>query len=68
MHGIAKHNRKITPEIAVKTLSEYGTRLSLEEAELILEFMYDFARLAVNQQLQHTSEGQDPLIRHPGSG
>jgi len=54
--------------MAVKTLSEYGTRLSMEEAELILKFMYDFARLAVNQQLQYTSEGPDQLIRHPGSG
>ena len=68
MHGIAKHKRKVTPEIAVIILSEYATRISLEEADLILEFMYDFARLAVNQQLQHISEGQDPLIRHPGPG
>lgn len=41
--------RTITPEKAVKILQEHGTIVTIEEAKLILDFMYKFTTLAVNQ-------------------
>lgn len=43
-------NKKIiSPEKAVRILAEYGTKVTKEEAELILGFMYKFTILAINQ-------------------
>ncbi len=39
----------ITPEQAVKILREHGTIVTIEEAKLILEFMYKIAKLSVKQ-------------------
>jgi|GEM_PF-1224200 len=44
-------DRKVTPEIAVKILQEHGTMVSLDEAELILDFMYRFAKLVSDQRI-----------------
>ncbi|GGI25151.1 hypothetical protein GCM10008119_16220 [Pedobacter mendelii] len=41
--------RNVTPEKAVKILQEHGTIITVEEAKLILDFMYKLAKLAVNQ-------------------
>lgn len=41
--------RSITPQKAVEILRENGTIVTIEEAKLILEFMYKFAILAVDQ-------------------
>lgn len=41
--------RSITPQKAVEILQEHGTIVTIEEAKLILDFMYKFAILAVNQ-------------------
>jgi len=43
--------RTVTPEKAVKILQEHGTIVSIEEAKIILDFMYKFGRLAVDQQV-----------------
>jgi hypothetical protein len=48
---IAK-KRKITPEIAVQILNENGTFVSLEEAAKILDLMYKFAKLSIDQQFK----------------
>ncbi len=68
MFGIPKDKRKISPNAAVNTIEKYGGRITLEEAELVLDIMYNFANLALNQQLQQHSEGQDQLFPHPGPG
>lgn len=68
MYGISKNKRKITPQKAVKILEEQGTEISLEQAELVLDFMYNFSKLAINQLLQINSEGNNQPIRHPGPG
>jgi len=48
--GIKLSNKRaITPEKAIIILAEYGTKVTKEEAELILDFMYKFTILAVNQ-------------------
>ncbi|MNT85327.1 hypothetical protein D3C72_2254840 [compost metagenome] len=54
--------------MAVKTLKDNGRQVTLDQATAILELMYDFANLAVNQQLQKQNEVSDPLIRRPGPG
>ena len=43
--------RAVTPEKAVKILQEHGTIVSIEEAKIILDFMYKFGKLAVDQQV-----------------
>jgi hypothetical protein len=40
---------QLSPENAVEILSNHGAYVSLEEAALIIEFMYKLANLALNQ-------------------
>lgn len=53
MHTKFPEKRTITPEKAVKILQEHGTIITLEEAKLILDFMYKFAKLSVNQYVKN---------------
>lgn len=46
---MVKGKRQITPQQAVAILGAYGTIVSIEEAKLILDFMYRFSILAINQ-------------------
>jgi hypothetical protein len=48
--------RKVTPQIAVDVLKKHGTKISLEEAEIILDFMYKMAKLTVEN---HSKKGQN---------
>lgn len=41
--------RNITPQKVVEILQKHGTIVTLEEAKIILEFMYKVGKLAVNQ-------------------
>lgn len=41
---------KVTPEKAIKILKEYGTNVTVDEAKLILDLMYKFGKLAIEQQ------------------
>ncbi len=41
--------RSVTPEKAVEILREHGTIVTIEEAKIILDFMYNFSKLAINQ-------------------
>ncbi|WPO91752.1 hypothetical protein [Chryseobacterium sp. HR92] len=45
------NNRKLTPEKVVSILEKHGTKVSIEEAEIILLFMRKVADVAVNQYL-----------------
>ncbi|RZK25607.1 MAG: hypothetical protein EOO43_05070 [Flavobacterium sp.] len=45
--------RSITPQIAVEILREHGTTVTFEEAKIILDFMYNFAILSVNQLVKN---------------
>ena len=45
-------NTKMTPQRAQKILKEYGTNLTLEEAEKVIEFMQMLAKIAVAQHLR----------------
>jgi len=68
MYGIPREKQKVTPKIAIQVVDKYGGSITCEEAEIVLEMMYNFAKLALNQQLQLRSEVQDQLIQHPGPG
>lgn len=42
----------VTPEKVIKILEKHGTKVTLEEAKIILEFMRKLARITVNQYLR----------------
>ena len=42
-------NHSITPEKAIEILREHDTIVTIEEAKTILNFMYKFTNLAINQ-------------------
>lgn len=44
---------KLTPERVVEILAKKGTRVDLEEAKVILNFINKIARIAVNQYLSN---------------
>jgi 3-methyladenine DNA glycosylase AlkC len=44
-------SRKLTPEKVVSILRKHGTKVSVEEAFIILQFMRKVADIAVNQYL-----------------
>lgn len=39
--------RKITPEKAVEIMKKHGTEITIEEAKLMLDFLYKFAKLTL---------------------
>lgn len=52
--SMLNEKRSITPKKAVDILREHGTIVTIEEAKLILDFMYKFAILSVDQVVKHT--------------
>lgn len=50
---------KLTPEKAVEILKQHGTIVTVTQAQLILDFLYDLAQIAVTQYLRE--EGNDIL-------
>ena len=44
--------RTITPEKAVEILKKHGTVVTLEEAKIIMSFMYKIGKLAVCQYVK----------------
>ncbi len=42
------NNKPVTPERAVQILKEHNVKVTLEQAEKILEFMNKFAQIAVD--------------------
>lgn len=52
MEIIYSQKRNVTPAKAVEILAKYGTKVTLEEAQIILDFMYKFGRLAINIELK----------------
>lgn len=49
-----KSKQNITPEKAIEILAKHGTIVTKEEAKLILEFMYKFSILAINQVVRNS--------------
>ncbi|KRT15970.1 hypothetical protein ASU31_10705 [Pedobacter ginsenosidimutans] len=52
MIKINPERRNVTPEKAVRILKRYGEKMSLAEARIMLDFMYNFAILSLNQVLK----------------
>jgi hypothetical protein len=48
---MVKEKRSVTPEKAIEILEKHGTIVTLEEVKLILDFMYKFGKLAIDQQV-----------------
>lgn len=44
---MAIDKRRVTPERAVEILKKHGTNISVEEAKLMLDFLYRFAKLTL---------------------
>lgn len=43
--------QNVTPKKAIEILKKHGTVVTLEEAKIMLDLMYKFAKLAVNQSV-----------------
>lgn len=44
--------KKVTPERAQQILQLHGTAVTLSEAQIILDFMYKFSKLSIDNQLK----------------
>jgi hypothetical protein len=51
MEIIYSTKRNVTPAKAVEILAKHGTKATLEEAQIILDFMYKFGKLAIETEL-----------------
>ena len=51
MEIIYSTKRNITPAKAVEILAKYGTKVTLEDAQIILDLMYKFGKLAIETEL-----------------
>lgn len=49
MQEYPRNQRNITKAKAIEILKKNGVKISEEEAEIVLEFMYFIGKLAVNQ-------------------
>lgn len=46
------NNRKVTAEKAVKIMAKHGTVITIEEAKIMLDFLYKFAKLTLETVLK----------------
>ena len=46
-----QYSKKLSPEKVISILDKHGTKVSIEEAAIILEFMRKIADITVNQYL-----------------
>jgi hypothetical protein len=53
---------RISPERVVEILKAHGTLVTLEEAKIILDFMYNFAEISLSQTLAY----ENSRSIHPG--
>jgi hypothetical protein len=50
--------RTVSPEKAQRLLAKYGTVLSLEEARIVLDFIYKLSNLSVSETLKRAKQQQ----------
>ena len=50
--------RTVTPVKAQRLLAKYGTVLSLEEAKIVLDFIYKLSNLSVSETLKRAKQQQ----------
>ncbi|MDF2852953.1 MAG: hypothetical protein K0S31_3638 [Sphingobacterium multivorum] len=49
-----QYSKKLSPEKVISILDKHGTKVSIEEAAILLEFMRKIADITVNQYLSVT--------------
>jgi len=49
--------RNVTPSQTVEVFRKHGEEITEEEAEILLEFLYFFAKLSVCQQVEKKKNG-----------
>lgn len=52
MESFTTEKRKITPEKVLEILEKQGTKVSIEEAKFMLDFLYKFAKLTLEHVLK----------------
>jgi hypothetical protein len=55
MQGELREKRRITPQKAIAILEQHGTKINMDEAEIILDFMYKMSKLTVENFLKKKS-------------
>jgi len=55
--------RTITASKAVETLRRHGTKISEEEAEVILDFMYKMSKLTVENFIKSNVKWGSPTLK-----
>jgi hypothetical protein len=48
---LREEKRTVTPKKAMQILAKHGTHISLEKAELMLDFLYKLSNLSVSQAI-----------------
>ncbi len=48
--------RTVTPEKAQKILAKHGTKISLEDAQIMLDFLYKLSNLSVSEVIKRTKQ------------
>ena len=51
--------RNITPQQAVKILEQSGLKVTEKDAEIILDFLYFFGKLSVNQYVEKINKANN---------
>jgi hypothetical protein len=54
--------RTVTPEKMIKILARHGTVISLEDAEIALDFLYKLSNLAVSVEIERLKNEEKTLI------
>lgn len=57
--------RTISARKAMEILLKHGTVVSINEAEIILDFMYKFAKLSLKQVLERDLGNVSPKVKTP---
>ena len=64
MQADRTEKRGVTPEHAVKILKSHGTIVTIEEAKIILDFMYKIGKLSVEQYVKISYPTDSKLLKH----
>lgn len=57
--------RKVKPEKVVKILAQHGTEVTIEQAQLILDFAYIFAKLWLKEVKMKGFDKVQPRVKTP---
>ncbi len=60
--------RNITPEKTVKILAGHGTIITLEQAKIVLNFLYKLSNLSVRQTIKRAIKHQKEGLTKEKSG